>query len=191
MVFAVICTGDQSSRSCGVGVVDSVLDDVGRPCRAGPGRVGGGRWRRTSSAARQVGVLRPAVIKWRDRFATFGIDGLADEPRSGRPKTVDDAAILAATLEPPPESLAVTHWSSRLLGVGGKLERLTPPRLDSVAPPCPGHRGVPDTEVLTRKSRIRGCEVGPAGGLRRCHGYRRRVFRPPYWPTAWDYRARP
>jgi hypothetical protein len=70
----------------------------------------------TSGAARQVGVSRPTVIKWRDRFAAFGIDGLADEPRSGRPKTVDDAAILAATLEPPPESLAVTHWSSRLLG---------------------------------------------------------------------------
>ena len=70
----------------------------------------------TSGAARQVGVSRPTVIKWRDRFAVFGIDGLADEPRSGRPKTVDDAAILAATLEAPPESLAVTHWSSRLLG---------------------------------------------------------------------------
>lgn len=70
----------------------------------------------TSGAARQIGVSRPTVIKWRDRFAALGIDGLADEPRSGRPKSVDDAAILAATLEPPPESLAVTHWSSRLLG---------------------------------------------------------------------------
>ncbi|TDK84887.1 IS630 family transposase [Mycolicibacterium mucogenicum] len=70
----------------------------------------------TSGAARLVGVSRPTVIKWRDRFAALGIDGLDDEPRSGRPKTVDDAAILAATLDPPPESLAVTHWSSRLLG---------------------------------------------------------------------------
>lgn len=70
----------------------------------------------TSRAARQAGVSRPTVIKWRERFAAFGIDGLADVPRSGRPKTVDDAAILAATLEPPPEVLAVTHWSSRLLG---------------------------------------------------------------------------
>ena len=56
------------------------------------------------------------MFKWRDRFAAFGIDGPADEPRSGRPKTVDDAEISAAALEPPPESLAVTHWSSRLLG---------------------------------------------------------------------------
>ena len=63
-----------------------------------------------------LGVSRPTVIKWRDRFAADGVAGLDDEARPGRPKTVDDAAILAATLEAPPESLAVTHWSSRLLG---------------------------------------------------------------------------
>ncbi len=70
----------------------------------------------TSGAARQCGVSRPTVIKWRDRFIAHGLAGLEDEPRPGRPKTVDDSAIIAATLEPPPERLAVTHWSSRLLG---------------------------------------------------------------------------
>src|SRR5215210_3223142 len=70
----------------------------------------------TSAAARLVGVSRPTVIKWRDRFAAQGLAGLEDEPRSGRPKTIDDAQIIAATLEPPPASLGVTHWSSRLLG---------------------------------------------------------------------------
>lgn len=69
----------------------------------------------TSAAARRVGVSRPTVIKWRDRFVADGIAGLDDEPRPGRPKTIDDAGIVAATLEPPPASLAVTHWSSRLL----------------------------------------------------------------------------
>jgi transposase-like protein len=69
----------------------------------------------TSATARAVGVSRPTVIKWRDRFAAQGLDGLDDEARSGRPKTVDDAAIIAATLDPPPDTLAVTHWSSRLL----------------------------------------------------------------------------
>src|SRR6188472_284626 len=69
----------------------------------------------TSRAAALVGVSRPTVIKWRERFAARGLAGLRDEPRSGRPKTVDDAAIIAATLEPPPATLAVTHWSSRLL----------------------------------------------------------------------------
>jgi transposase-like protein len=70
----------------------------------------------TSAVARQVGVSRPTVIKWRDRFVAHGLAGLEDEERSGRPKTVDDAAIIAATLEPPPKQLGVTHWSSRLLG---------------------------------------------------------------------------
>jgi transposase len=70
----------------------------------------------TSATSRVLGVSRPTVIKWRDRFAARGLAGLDDEPRSGRPKTIDDAQIIAATLEAPPESLAVTHWSSRLLG---------------------------------------------------------------------------
>jgi transposase len=69
-----------------------------------------------SGAARSVGVSRPTAIKWRERFAADGLEGLADRPRSGRPKTIDDAQIIAATLEPPPASLGVTHWSSRLLG---------------------------------------------------------------------------
>jgi transposase len=70
----------------------------------------------TSGTAQRLGVSRPTVIKWRNRFAADGIAGLDDEPRSGRPKTIDDAAIIAATLEPPPDKLGVTHWSSRLLG---------------------------------------------------------------------------
>lgn len=70
----------------------------------------------TTGAARLLGVTRPTVIKWRDRFARDGIPGLKDEARSGRPKRVDDAAIIAATLDPPPDTLGVTHWSSRLLG---------------------------------------------------------------------------
>jgi transposase-like protein len=69
----------------------------------------------TSDTARRLGLSRPTVIKWRDRYAAQGMAGLDDEPRSGRPKTVDDAAIIAATLEPPPERLGVTHWSTRLL----------------------------------------------------------------------------
>jgi transposase-like protein len=68
-----------------------------------------------SGTARALGVSRPTVIKWRDRFAVDGVQGLTDLPRSGRPKTIDDAQIIAATLEAPPASLGVTHWSSRLL----------------------------------------------------------------------------
>ena len=69
----------------------------------------------TSSIARRLGISRPTVIAWRDRYARAGLAGLHDASRPGRPKTVNDAAIIAATLEPPPDRLGVTHWSSRLL----------------------------------------------------------------------------
>ena len=70
----------------------------------------------TSSIARRLGVSRPTVISWRERYSAGGLGGLVDALRSGRPKTVDDSAIVASTLEPPPSHLGVTHWSSRLLG---------------------------------------------------------------------------
>jgi transposase len=69
----------------------------------------------TSETARRLGVSRPTVITWRQRYRDGGIQALSDAPRSGRPRTVDEAAILARTLEPPPERLGVTHWSTRLL----------------------------------------------------------------------------
>jgi transposase len=71
--------------------------------------------------ARRVGVTRQTVISWRARYGERGLDGLVDEPRSGRPRTVDHRAIVAATLKPPPKSLGVTHWSSRLLARRLKL----------------------------------------------------------------------
>jgi len=71
--------------------------------------------------ARRVGVTRQTVISWRARYGQRGLDGLADERRSGRPRTVDHRAIVAATLKPPPKALGVTHWSSRLLARRLKL----------------------------------------------------------------------
>ena len=69
----------------------------------------------TSAIAQRLGVSRPTVITWRERYRSGGIDALVDAARSGRPKTVDDAEIVARTLEPPPKRLGVTHWSTRLL----------------------------------------------------------------------------
>jgi transposase len=68
-----------------------------------------------TAIAERVGVSRPTVIGWRGRYEQRGIRGLCDEPRSGRPRTIDHRAVVAATLKPPPKKLGVTHWSSRLL----------------------------------------------------------------------------
>ena len=65
--------------------------------------------------ATRVGVSRPTVIHWRDRYAEGGLAALEDRKRSGRPRHVDEAEVVATTLNPPPEQLGVTHWSSRLL----------------------------------------------------------------------------
>jgi transposase len=65
--------------------------------------------------ARLVGVSRPTVNAWRARYAERGLAGLAEEKRSGRRRSIDQRRIVAETLTPPPASLRVTHWSSRLL----------------------------------------------------------------------------
>jgi transposase len=68
-----------------------------------------------TAIAVRLGVSRPTVIGWRDRYAARGLAGLEDEPRSGRPRTIDHRRIVTATLTPPPKKYAVTHWSTRLL----------------------------------------------------------------------------
>jgi transposase len=64
---------------------------------------------------RRVGMTRQTVIAWRARYAAGGITALADLARSGRPPVIDESAVITATLNPPPDELAVTHWSARLL----------------------------------------------------------------------------
>jgi transposase len=69
----------------------------------------------TNEIVARVGVSKPTVIAWKKRYAAEGIAGLDDRPKPGRPAQVDEVAVVLATLEPPPEKLGVTHWSSRLL----------------------------------------------------------------------------
>ncbi len=69
--------------------------------------------------ARQTSTTRPTVLSWRNRYQSGGFDALHDQPRSGRPRQVDEIDVVVATLADggrPPEHLAVPHWSARLLG---------------------------------------------------------------------------
>jgi transposase len=75
--------------------------------------------------AERVGVSRPTVNLWRSRYAERGLAGLETAKRPGRPRTVDRTKVITATLTPPPPSLGVTHWSSRLLGSRLGLEHST------------------------------------------------------------------
>jgi transposase len=69
----------------------------------------------TNEIVSRVGVSKPTVIGWKKRYVQGGIAGLADRPKPGRTPHVDEVAVVLATLEPPPQRLGVTHWSSRLL----------------------------------------------------------------------------
>jgi hypothetical protein len=60
-------------------------------------------------------VSRVTVVGWRSRYRDKGLPGLDDDPRSGRPRTLEHREVVAATLVPPPRKYGVTHWWSRLL----------------------------------------------------------------------------
>ena len=64
--------------------------------------------------AELAGASRPKVNLWRSRYEDKGIGGLAAEKRSGRPRTIDHAEIVTATLMPPPKSISVFTFGSSL-----------------------------------------------------------------------------
>ena len=67
-------------------------------------------------SAKRLNVTAQTVGKWRARFLAQGLPGLADQPRSGAPRSISDAlveAVLAKTLHEKPPGAA--RWSSRRL----------------------------------------------------------------------------
>ncbi len=69
----------------------------------------------TAIAAR-LGCHPATVGKWRTRFVERRLDGLHDEPRPGKPRTISDRdveRVIVKTLEETPAD--ATHWSTRSL----------------------------------------------------------------------------
>ena len=61
--------------------------------------------------ARELGVSIPTVSKWRKGFALWGLPGLLDQPRSGKPVTYDAAfrnRVLVLLEQTPPPGMS--HW---------------------------------------------------------------------------------
>jgi transposase len=64
--------------------------------------------------AAALGCSASTVGRWRGRFAERGLDGLHDEPRPGKPRSIGDddlERVIVKTLEEQPPN--ATHWSTR------------------------------------------------------------------------------
>jgi transposase len=64
----------------------------------------------------ELGISRLTVQRWLDRYQSDGIEGLADRPRSGRPRKITpavEAEVVTKTLEE--KVPRGTHWSTRLM----------------------------------------------------------------------------
>jgi len=84
-----------------------------------------------SQIARRLDVARPTVAKWRSRFAESRLDGLLDEARPGRPRTIDEARVeelIVRTLETPPPD-GGTHWSTRQMAAAVGLSQSSVSRI--------------------------------------------------------------
>ena len=80
--------------------------------------------------AADLRVCVDTVGKWRSRFLEQGLDGLLDQPRSGRPRMIDDAdveRVIALTLETTPRD--ATHWSTRSMARRSGLSHTTVSRI--------------------------------------------------------------
>ncbi len=80
----------------------------------------------SKDVARQLGVSEHTVGKWRRRFVNDRINGLTDEYRPGRPRTVSDAQVadeIERTLQTTPKD--ATHWSIRSMAAEVGLSHTT------------------------------------------------------------------
>jgi transposase len=73
-----------------------------------------GEGRSSKEIAAELGCNHNTVGEWRGRFARRRLDGLRDEPRPGKPRSIGDEdveRVIVKTLEEQP--VGATHWSTR------------------------------------------------------------------------------
>ncbi|GAC1668449.1 MAG: IS630-like element ISMsm5 family transposase [Candidatus Dormibacteraceae bacterium] len=67
--------------------------------------------------AKSLGISKPMVLRWRQRFEVNGVDGLEEAEGRGRRPTYGREfveKVVSTTLRPPADG--TTHWSTRSLG---------------------------------------------------------------------------
>jgi transposase len=84
-----------------------------------------------SAVAADLGISRATAGKWRSRFLESRLEGLSDEPRPGRPRTVTDEhveKVITTTLEQEPPN-GDTHWSTRSMARSAGLNQTAVSRI--------------------------------------------------------------
>ena len=100
--------------------------------------------RSNTAVGADLGVSDETVGKWRSRFLERRLDGLSDEPRGGRPRSVTDddvEQVITLTLETTPKD--ATHWSTRSMAQRSGLSHNTVSRIwRAFGLPAPPHRDI-------------------------------------------------
>lgn len=79
------------------------------------------------AVAQRLGLAPMTVGKWRQRYRQLGLQGLQDEPRSGRPRTYTDnkvAEVLHQALETTPAD-GSGRWTARSLAAATGISKST------------------------------------------------------------------
>jgi transposase len=138
----------------------------------------------SKDVAERLGVHERTVGKWRRRFVQDRIEGLVDEYRPGRPRTVSDtqvAEVIERTLNTTPKD--ATHWSIRSMAAATGLSHTTIRRIWTAFGLQP-HRseafklstdplfvdevpGVDDRKAIRLRSRASNRGIEQVGRLRR------------------------
>ena len=86
--------------------------------------------RSSTEIAEGLGCSRQTMGRWRGRFARRGLDGLHDEPRPGKPRSIGDAdveRVIVKTLEEQPPH--ATHWSTRQMAAATGMSQTAVSRI--------------------------------------------------------------
>ena len=83
-----------------------------------------------SAIATRLACNPNTVRKWRTRFVERRLDGLHDEPRPGKPRTISDEQVervIVKTLEEQPKD--ATHWSTRSMAAATGMSQTAVSRI--------------------------------------------------------------
>ena len=86
--------------------------------------------RSSKEIAAELGCNANTVGRWRGRFARRGFDGLHDEPRPGKPRSIGDEdveRVIVKTLEEQPVN--ATHWSTRSMAAATGMSQTAVSRI--------------------------------------------------------------